>query len=706
MKYGSVCSGIEAASVAWHDLGWEPQWFSEIEQFPSEVLKHRFPDVPNLGDMTQLTQNPTFNERSIDLLVGGTPCQSFSVAGLRKGLADPRGNLMLTFLALADAKKPKWIVWENVPGVLSSNGGKDFACFLDSLEELGYICDVEILDAQFFGVAQRRRRVFVCGQSVDSIMNQKTTLSGLTIAQCLTEILHAIWIDALCLLGQEPKNLDQASLSRDGVQRRMRLFGILTENCSYEMWRQLLIEVFQKSVPVQKYWDLPNGAKTEKEITLEDLLMGSPTEDQYILTEESLSKSLEDLYNLMKLYTTLTLTKETIQPKISMFFQIGEVIGRLILRLSGSSPNSLSATSSFLTLSQNLTNYARQTSRDIFSEMGGICDITNIIKQANNRDATFGYLGDWRVAAAVLFERESLQGNTKPSRKKREEVTANAERSVGATVFAGNQQSEIAATLQTTCDDYSRADGFNVIIDRAAFSQGPNAQYEPRIETGETMSTLVATGPYAVAKPIGINGNIAGTIDANYFKGCGSANFGQRDVVAQPMAFKVRGGCEGGGKGYLGQEEQAFTISATQDQQIAQPIAVDTYNYTTNDHTTQTIRSQSNTEHIGAVLQAIGLDFYNQCITGDTFQTVSTRINASTTGGVMHSMAIRRLTPKECERLQGFPDDWTKIPYRNKEADQCPDGPRYKACGNSMAVPVMRWIGQRIQYVENLMKEL
>jgi DNA (cytosine-5)-methyltransferase 1 len=468
MKYGSVCSGIEAASVAWHDLGWEPQWFSEIEQFPSEVLKHRFPDVPNLGDMTQLTQNPTFNERSIDLLVGGTPCQSFSIAGLRKGLADPRGNLMLTFLALADAKKPKWIVWENVPGVLSSNGGRDFGTFLGALGELGYGFAYRVLDAQYFGVAQRRRRVFVVG-----------------------------------------------------------------------------------------------------------------------------------------------------------------------------------------------------------------------------------YLGDWRPPAAVLFERESLQGNTKPSRKKREEVTANAEGSVGE---AGQ-----------------------VVIDRAAFNQGENARFEPRIEIEETMSSLVARGPHE---------------------------------VAQPIAFKVRGGCEGGGKGYLGQEEQAFTISTMQDQQIAQPlyyeshpqdsrvngpkdvadtvsakygtgggntplvqqpfrkvrraqsdsdfetwekdetantincfdvgdvrstnvvakpIAVDTYNYTTNNHTTQTIRSQSDTEHIGAVL---------------------------------HSMAIRRLTPKECERLQGFPDDWTKVPYRNKDTDQCPDGPRYKACGNSMAVPVMRWIGQRIQYVENLMKEL
>jgi DNA (cytosine-5)-methyltransferase 1 len=323
---------------------------------------------------------------------------------------------MLTFLSIADKFRPKWVVWENVPGVLSSNGGKDFGTFLGALGELGYGFAYRVLDAQHFGVAQRRRRVFVVG-----------------------------------------------------------------------------------------------------------------------------------------------------------------------------------------------------------------------------------YLGDWRVAAAVLFERESLQGNPKPSRKKREEVAVNVEGSVGeagdVSCVGGNLSPTVTSKWKT---GYGGPSGSNetgnmvyatTIIDRAAFNQGENAQYEPRIETGETMSSLVARGPHAVAQPIGINGNIAGTIDANYFKGCGSANFGERDVVAQP-------------------------------------IAVDTYNYTTNNHTTQTIRSQSDTEHIGAV---------------------------------MHSMAIRRLTPKECERLQGFPDDWTKIPYRNKEADQCPDGPRYKACGNSMAVPVMRWIGERINLIESML---
>ena len=160
MKYLSVCSGIEAATVAWHHMGWQPVAFSDIEPFPSAVLAHHYPHVPNLGDMTKFEE---WNLESVDLLVGGTPCQSFSVAGLRKGLADPRGNLMLTFLAIAQRHRPRWIVWENVPGVLSSNGGRDFGTFLGALGELGYGFAYRVLDAQWFGVAQRRRRVFVVG---------------------------------------------------------------------------------------------------------------------------------------------------------------------------------------------------------------------------------------------------------------------------------------------------------------------------------------------------------------------------------------------------------------------------------------------------------------------------------------------------------------------------------------------------------------
>jgi DNA (cytosine-5)-methyltransferase 1 len=197
MRYLSVCAGIEAATVAWHDLGWEAAAYSEIEPFPSGVLAHHYPTIPNVGDMTKFKE---WDIGSINLLVGGTPCQSFSVAGLRKGLDDPRGNLMLTYLAIADKYRPRWLVWENVPGVLSSGGGGDFATFLGALGELGYGFAYRVFDAQYFGVAQRRRRVFVIGclgdwRSAAAVLFERHSLSGhpapsrekrQEVAKCLT----------------------------------------------------------------------------------------------------------------------------------------------------------------------------------------------------------------------------------------------------------------------------------------------------------------------------------------------------------------------------------------------------------------------------------------------------------------------------------------------------------------------------------------
>jgi DNA (cytosine-5)-methyltransferase 1 len=160
MKYASVCDGIGAVHVAWQQLGWQCQWTSEIEPFPAAVVEHHY-GFRNLGDMTAITEEML--HEPVELLVGGTPCQSFSVAGLRGGLADPRGNLALRFVQLAAVMQPRWIVWENVPGVLSSGKGRDFGTFLGALGKLGYGFAYRVLDAQWFGVAQRRRRVFVVG---------------------------------------------------------------------------------------------------------------------------------------------------------------------------------------------------------------------------------------------------------------------------------------------------------------------------------------------------------------------------------------------------------------------------------------------------------------------------------------------------------------------------------------------------------------
>jgi len=202
VRYAEVCAGIHASGLAWP--GWECAWVAEIDPFACSVLAERHPCVPNLGDMTKITDEELARHGPIDLLMGGTPCQSFSVAGLRKGLADPRGNLALAFLALAHRTHARWLVWENVPGVLSATShdapdprppeggvaadpGPDdgdaedgrlgpavvvedeydadevhaFACLLAGLQELGYGFAYASLDAQFFGLAQRRERVFL-----------------------------------------------------------------------------------------------------------------------------------------------------------------------------------------------------------------------------------------------------------------------------------------------------------------------------------------------------------------------------------------------------------------------------------------------------------------------------------------------------------------------------------------------------------------
>lgn len=179
MIYGSICSGIEAASVAWHPLGWRASFLSEIEAFPRAVLAHHYPDTPLHGDFTTIAAG---QYEPIYLLVGGTPCQSFPIGGLRGGLGDQRGNLALEYFRLADRLRPRWMVWENVPGVLSSHGGRDFGSILGAMAELGYGFAYRVLDAEFFGVPQKRPRVIVVGGPTAScaaaILFERASLEG------------------------------------------------------------------------------------------------------------------------------------------------------------------------------------------------------------------------------------------------------------------------------------------------------------------------------------------------------------------------------------------------------------------------------------------------------------------------------------------------------------------------------------------------
>jgi len=392
LKYFSVCSGIEAATCAWEPLGWKPVGFSEIEPFPSAVLAHRFPGVKNYGDMTKYKEWE--NVGQFDILVGGTPCQSFSVAGLRKGLDDPRGNLMLTFGAIADYFKPTWLVWENVPGVLSSNRGKDFGSFLGMLGELGYGVAYRVLDAQYFGVAQRRRRVFVVG-----------------------------------------------------------------------------------------------------------------------------------------------------------------------------------------------------------------------------------YFGDWRRAAQVLFESESLCGYPPPSREAGEGIAGRT-----AQCFEPRSPDGCARLVGDIAPTLNRMGGGQRESCICLMDQGGSVMNIETDITGTLRSQTKGHEPIIMSTGQG-NAEIAEgrstTLNCNH----------EAPVLA--LAGNTIGRKpENGGNGCGYQEDVSYTLTKTD-------------------------------EH-----------------------------------GIMQGSTVRRLTPRECERLQGFPDDWTKIPWRGKPAEECPDGNRYKACGNSMAVPVMQWIGERIKKTE------
>ena len=423
MRYGSVCSGVEAATMAWHPLGWKAQWFSEIEPFPSAVLQHHYPEVPNLGDMTLIHSNPIFNETTIDVLVGGTPCQSFSVAGLRKGMEDPRGNLALEFCRIANKAKPQWIVWENVPGVLSSNGGKDFASLLGALGELGYGFAYRILDAQHFGVPQRRRRIFVVGYLGD----WRPAAAGLFESE------------SLC------RHIAESRGKREKITR-----------------------------------SIEGGPATYRK-------------SSRATTKDGLETWVED-------------------------------------------------------------------------------DVSNTLNCFD--------VGDVRSTVSVVEPDSWWDGG------------------------------QTAASLTTRCHDQYMPDKghFSAVI------QKEETKWLPPNDS-ETMGSLLARD----------------------YKGMGN-----QDLID--------------GRGLVVSEKG---------------IAVDMYNMSVNDRTSQTISSSAS--------------------------------DINHTGGTIQNSRVRRLTPVECERLQGFPDNFTNIPYRKKP--ESPDGPRYKAMGNSMAVPVMAWIGGRIQEVSDLINE-
>jgi len=597
MRYLSVCSGIEAASAAWHDFGWTPVGFSEIEAFPSAVLAHRFPHVPNFGDMTKYKEWP-LEAGSVDLLVGGTPCQSFSVAGLRKGLDDPRGNLMLTYLAIADHFRVPWLLWENVPGVLSSNGGRDFGAFVGALGQLGYRWAYRVLDAQHFGVPQRRRRVFVVASLGDGphpaeVLFEPESLRGDPAPRRKTR--------------KGPAAALGAGVDERGLQRVVGTLCADTHPGAYsgqDAYTGRLVPHINGS-----HWDDPNAPHPT-------LNRGGMGQIGYS-NQEIFSQRGGGLVPSTQIYS----------------IQDGREINKAQNGLGISDPDAPAYT---------IDTTGAQSVAICAHPVAFTAPAIGLFQQdaiAGTLTRNSGAGGETQNAAFVV------QPDVPPTtyrKSRRAQSTEDHETWV---------EDEVSNTLNTF--DLGDVRTTQAVVQPVAFA------FEPRFYTREGTGGAPTQTPVLTASPRA--GDSAPCV-----------------AVAQPVAFAQNQ------VGEIRTNPVMETLNTNSNATgrntplvmapASQPVAFNVYP----------------SSGQGAELQACPTDIANAVTVTEHAKSTDrgTRI-------VQQSpMVVRRLTPVECERLMGFPDDWTNIPYRGKPAA---DGPRYKALGNSMAVPVMRWIGQRIK---------
>lgn len=522
MKYVSIFSGIEAATVAWHPLGWEPLAFSEIDPFPSTVLQHHYPDIPNLGDITKIDWSPYVG--AADIVVGGSPCQSFSVAGKREGLAGASG-LMFEYIRAVRELRPRWFVWENVPGAFTSERGEAYRQLLSEMDALGYGLAWRVLDAQFFGVAQRRERVFLVG-----------SLGTMRCAEVLFE---------------------RESLSWNHQSSRQK--------------RQALTEEAQERV-------------------------GEADHDSGCLNPgETQSRRV---YPASGVYPTLSTREKSGQSQESVFL---------------------------CQTAQTGSNGKLVKQDDVMNTLDRTNSTAVAALDFNPTDARLRYAHD--DVSQTLTARAGTGGNQVPLVQ------------VQPLAFLYNQGakarslgiSEISPTLKTDHNSVvafasNQRDEVRELEVAGALAAQPGIKQQTYICRADGQTNAME------------GENLAPTLTSHAKKDPPLIYPVDESEEMKPVTLQIRGGKPGGGKGALIQHDMSATLST---------------------HNTRTL------------------------ITGDNEE-----------GG----LTVRRLTPRECERLQGFPDDYTDIPYRNKE--HAPDGARYKALGNSMAVPVMRWIGERIQMVE------
>ena len=772
MRYLSVCSGIEAASVAWHPLGWEPVAFSEVDAFPSAVLKHHYPAVPNWGDMTKFQEWP---DADVDVLVGGTPCQSFSVAGLRKGLDDPRGSLMLVYLAIARRYRPRWVVWENVPGVLSADGGRAFGSLLGGLAELGYGFAYRVLDAQYFGVAQRRKRVFVVGHLGDwrraaAVLFERESLSGHPAPRrasgqvAPTELARraaggGFGTDFDCdggliarrWLADVAPTLDAHFGDKQG-QENQHING----GCG----------LFVPAPPIFATSGQANTAFTE-DIAL---ALNATHEQSYIAGTLRTRRPGEtgqgaDVDLIVPVVSPALNTASGGHHAPDTRAYAVEVTHSLRAEGFDASEDGTGRGTPLVPVAYALNSHAGTADGDRTNRSHanggpvgfGLAENIAYALRAG-RQQTVAHAFDARQSNVIQYGDKSGPLDTNGSSigvmtlairgradgaqlEVRDDGTSNAILTpsggrggigVGAVAFSakdyGADAGDIAPTLRAGGHTTSHANGG--VMPAVAFAQNQRDEvrtmdtagalaaepgmrqqtnlavthetlYSKGINHASTQETYAATLLRALREEVGAEaftqwglGILDSLLPAEVLRsrlhGCGirlSANFSRRWLVyhalsrpeahSEGLVLAMREAeCEGrASQGWRPPEQLARELGAYLSE-LSQPGA----------QATRFMRDLwQASEGLGLLREALS-----------AVQEVGR--SARLQGEPAHAaLQVRRLTVEECEFLQGFPRGYTAIPYRGKPAA---DGPRYKALGNSMAVPVMRWIGERIAQVE------
>lgn len=612
IRYLSVCSGIEAASVAWKPLGWQSAGVSEIDKFPRAVLQHRLGAVPVDDDHRwQEGQNftPLFGDFTkieahhvgpVDLLVGGTPCQSFSIAGKRLGLDDPRGNLTLEFLALARRVRARWILWENVPGVLSHDEGRTFGTFLGLVGECGYRGAYRILDAQFtrvgrFGraVPQRRRRLFFVGYSGTGDINPA-----------------AVLFDRESLRGNPAPRREAGERPAPTLAARTRGGGGLGTDFDCDGGL-----ISARMVAFGEYEDDGTAsamkARDYKDAT--DLVAHSLRAEGFDASEDGTGRG--------------TPIVPVQQPY------------------------------SIMPMNSGKDYKARQTDVAQPIMAGG--------PVGGNQDGDF-------VASAFTFNTTQLtspqNGQDLGPDKPCHSISAKDHPPAVAIGFSTQQEPKWAEEVCPTLTVPSKSGGGQPHC--VAFS-AKDSGADAAEEVSPTLRAGGHTGSHA-------NAGVMPAIAFAHQAGGKQTSLGFTDDgtcqtlgAHQTPAIAFKPGSSADARSIGAQEEVARTLEAGGGGNNRQAVAFA-------QNTRDEVRIQGDGQISGALAAEPGMK-------------QQTYLAAA--------WGVRRLTPTECERLQGFPDGWTAIPWGKKPAEDCPDGPRYRSLGNSMAVNVMCWIGERIQAV-------